>query len=197
MTQVVPGPQANSLTKLRAAARTLFVRDGYHHTRPQDIAREAGVANGTFYLHFKDKREAFLDFAGQAQAELLADYRQRLQGVSQPRERLRTIFNTIIDFAIRHPGVLHAAFFDPLFIAPNDPGAWEMYDRMGYLLDAIVGDSNATDVLGGDFDSRLISHCLCGMFGHAMTYAARHSLPRDQVIEELLAFLDRALPLGQ
>ena len=197
MTQVAPRPQAGSLEKLRAAARTLFVREGYHHTRPQDIARLAGVANGTFYLHFKDKREAYLDFAGQAQAELLEDYRARLQGIDRPRERLRTIFNTIIDFAIRHPGVLHAAFFDPLLIAPNDPAAWQMYDRMGHLLDAIVGDSNAAEVLGGDFDPQLISHCLCGMFGHAMTYAARHQLPREQVIEELLAFLDRALPLGQ
>lgn len=53
--------RTSSLEKLRQGASKLFVEEGYHNTRPQDIAREAGVANGTFYLHFRDKKEAFLD----------------------------------------------------------------------------------------------------------------------------------------
>lgn len=196
MPQVAQRTQPSSLERLRGAARILFVRDGYHHTRPQDIAREAGVANGTFYLHFRDKREAFLDFAAQAQEELLEQYRVRLEGVSQPRERLRTIFNTIVDFGTRHPGVLHAAFFDPVLIAPNDPGAWQMYDRMGHLLSAVVKDSNASELLGKRYDLELISHALCGMFGHAMTYAMRKGVSREKVIDELLMFIDQALELG-
>ena len=51
----------SSLEKLRQGARKLFVEQGYPNTRPQDIARESGVANGTFYIHFADKKEAFLD----------------------------------------------------------------------------------------------------------------------------------------
>ena len=189
--------QSHSLERLRTAARTLFVRDGYHHTRPQDIAREAGVASGTFYLHFKDKQDAFLDFAAQAQEELLEQYRVRLEGVTQPRERLRTIFNTIIDFGSSHPDVLHAAFFDPVLIAPKNPEAWQMYDRMGHLLAAVVSDSNIAKSLGQRYDLELISHALCGMFGHAMTYAMRKHVPRDKVIDELLMFIDQALDLGR
>jgi AcrR family transcriptional regulator len=45
-----------ALERLRLAARELFVEVGYHETRPQNIARLAGVANGTFYLHFADKQ---------------------------------------------------------------------------------------------------------------------------------------------
>lgn len=196
MTQTVVKPQTSTLTRLRSAARTLFVRDGYHHTRPQDIVREAGVANGTFYLHFKDKRGAFLDFAAEAQNELLAEYRTRLEGVTHPPQRLRIIFDTVVDFGTRNPGVLHAAFLDPVLIAPDDPDAWRMYDRMGHLLNAVINDSDAAQFLGGTFDLELISHALCGMFGHAMTYAARKKLSGDEVIDELMAFIDRALPLG-
>ncbi len=57
--------------KLLDAARRLFVDNGYDATRPQDIARAAGVANGTFYLHFQDKEAVFLAFAEQAQDELV------------------------------------------------------------------------------------------------------------------------------
>lgn len=195
MTQTATRSQPNSLARLRKAARLLFVRDGYHHTRPQDIVRQAGVANGTFYLHYKDKREAFLDFAAQAQNELLEHYRARLEGVAEPRERLRAIFDAVVDFGSRNPGVLHAAFLDPVLIAPDDPGAWRMYDRMGHLLAAVVNDADMVALLGRQFDLELISHALCGMFGHAMTYATRKQLSRDEVIDELMAFIDRALPL--
>ena len=47
-----------TLDRLRLAARELFVELGYHETRPQDIARRASVANGTFYLHFADKQQS-------------------------------------------------------------------------------------------------------------------------------------------
>lgn len=43
-----------------AAARTIFSERGYHETTVEDITRAAGVAKGTFYLYFQEKREIFL-----------------------------------------------------------------------------------------------------------------------------------------
>lgn len=40
-----------------AAAREVFWRQGYTPTRVADIVKEAGVAHGTFYVHFKSKEE--------------------------------------------------------------------------------------------------------------------------------------------
>src|SRR5271169_3016058 len=45
---------------LEAAAR-IFNSDGYHGTDSNRIAREAGYAPGTFYVHFADKLAIFLD----------------------------------------------------------------------------------------------------------------------------------------
>ena len=55
-----------SLSKIKSAARKLFVERGYDATRPQDIAREAGLGHGTFYLHYPDKRACFLAFVEEA-----------------------------------------------------------------------------------------------------------------------------------
>lgn len=183
----------SSLDRLRIAARTLFARDGYHATRPQDIVREAGVANGTFYLHFKDKREAFLDFSSQAQEELLALYRERLDGLRDPAARWRAVFDAVIDFGRRNPGVLHAAFFDPVFIDPDNPDAWRMYDRMGHLVQLVIGDETALAELAETYDVELVSHALCGALRYAMIYAARKKMPRERLINELSRFMDRAL----
>src|SRR5205809_6208347 len=72
-----------SLARLKAAARKLFVERGYDATRPQDIARAAGLGHGTFYLHYPDKRACFLAFIAEARREL-DDYLQsrRAQGAN-------------------------------------------------------------------------------------------------------------------
>ena len=38
-----------------------FADYGFYGMKIAAVARDAGVANGTFYLHFKDKTELFLE----------------------------------------------------------------------------------------------------------------------------------------
>ncbi len=180
-----------SLDKLRLGARKLFAEQGYHNTRPQDIARISGVASGTFYIHFSDKKAAFLDFAEQAQADLLDAYTQNLKGITVRRERWKVICNTVVEFAIENPGVLQAAFLDPVFIAPDDEKAWALYDRLGHFVDMAIVDSDSS--IAPDFDTQLISHALCGMLRHAMVYAARKKMDREKMIDDLSLFIDRGL----
>ena len=185
--------KAGSLQRLRQAARALFVEVGYHATRPQDIAKRAGVANGTFYLHFADKQQAFLDFSRQAQDELLGELHNRVNAVTGRLQRWRVICGTVIDFESDHPGVLQAAFLDPVFISPKDPQAWQMYDRLGHLLSLVLADESSST----DMDLALISHGLCGMLRHAMIYAGRNGLDREQLIDDLSRFIDRGLSRPQ
>lgn len=178
-----------TLDRLRQAARELFVDLGYHETRPQDIAKRAGVASGTFYLHFADKQQAFLDFAEQAQNELLGLMSVRLQSVSGSRARWRATCGAIIDFGEENPGLLPAAFIDPVFVAPNDDNAWRMYDRLGHLVSVTLKN----EVRVEQFDYELISHGLCGLLRHAIIYASRRDLDRNKMIEDLSRFIDRGL----
>lgn len=189
-----PALKVATLDRLRLAARELFVERGYHETRPQDIARLAGVANGTFYLHFTDKQQAFLDFAEQAQNELLDVMSDRLQEISGSRARWRVTCGAVVDFGAEHPGLLQAAFLDPVFIAPRDDNAWGMYDRLGHLVSLTVSNNQSSDSTGGqqdEFDYELISHGLCGLLRHAMIYAGRRDLNKEKMIEDLSLFIDR------
>ena len=45
--------------QILAAALRAFVKGGYHGTHVSQIVAEAGVARGTFYLHFQSKHEVF------------------------------------------------------------------------------------------------------------------------------------------
>jgi len=46
--------------KIMDAAMRLFSEKGFHRTNTKEIAREAGVATGSFYAYFKNKKSVFL-----------------------------------------------------------------------------------------------------------------------------------------
>src|SRR5690242_15891312 len=91
-----------SLAKLKQAARKLFVQRGYDATRPQDIAREAGLGHGTFYLNYPDKRACFLAFVEDAREELDTHLRARRQalGISGAslEQRIASALHAMYDY---------------------------------------------------------------------------------------------------
>lgn len=56
--------------RLVDAGTALFASEGLHGVTSARIARRAGVATGTFYLHFKDKRALFQEIVFAALDEL-------------------------------------------------------------------------------------------------------------------------------
>src|SRR5689334_17106311 len=102
----------DSLGRLKQAARKLFVERGYDATRPQDIARAAGLGHGTFYLHFADKRACFLTFIQDARQELDEQLHARMEPGARLEERIAAMIDTVAHFAENDPGVLRAAMTD-------------------------------------------------------------------------------------
>ena len=75
---------------LRAATR-VFARNGYFNSKVADIARAAGVADGTVYLYFKSKEEILHSIFDQNMAEAIAAGRKLIAKLRDPREKLRRI----------------------------------------------------------------------------------------------------------
>jgi len=59
-------------------AAALLVRWGFRKTTVDDVARAAGVAKGTIYLHWKDKNELFRAALMRSQEQVNAEVRQRI-----------------------------------------------------------------------------------------------------------------------
>ncbi|MDP9001704.1 MAG: TetR/AcrR family transcriptional regulator, partial [Myxococcota bacterium] len=51
-------------------ARDVFARRGYHNAKIEDIVTAAGIARGTFYLYFEDKRSIFEEIVDRTIARL-------------------------------------------------------------------------------------------------------------------------------
>ncbi|HKX29229.1 MAG TPA: TetR/AcrR family transcriptional regulator [Blastocatellia bacterium] len=72
---------------LRAAAK-VFAQSGYFNAKVTDVARSAGVADGTVYLYFKNKDDLLTSIFGWAMEEFLRRARAEIAEVSDPREKL-------------------------------------------------------------------------------------------------------------
>ncbi|GAC1355818.1 MAG: helix-turn-helix domain-containing protein [Ktedonobacteraceae bacterium] len=69
--------EARSERILEAAAE-LIVRWGYKKTTVDDIAKQAGVAKGTIYLHWKTREELFKAVLIHEELKLMEDLKQRI-----------------------------------------------------------------------------------------------------------------------
>ena len=84
-------PIADKRSAILKAATTVFANNGYFNSKVADIARAAGVADGTVYLYFKSKEEILHSIFNQSVGEAIAEGKQQLQQISDPREKLRRI----------------------------------------------------------------------------------------------------------
>jgi len=73
------------------AAITVFAHNGYFNSKVADIAREAGVADGTVYLYFKSKEEILHSIFDRSVDDALAAARKQIELITDPRDKLRRI----------------------------------------------------------------------------------------------------------
>lgn len=78
-------------TAILRAATHVFARNGYFNSKVADIAREAGVADGTVYLYFKNKDDVLISLVNQMMDEFISAGRERIAKLKDPRDKIRTI----------------------------------------------------------------------------------------------------------
>ena len=103
------------------AAMTCFLDQGYHATKMQDVARQAGMAKGTLYLYFQSKEEMLLALL----QRYFDDIRARIGMIPAPR----TLDQFMMGLRLTMPADRLAAtrlFFDVLGPGFQDPRAAEI-----------------------------------------------------------------------
>jgi len=108
------GTPEQTRARLVTAAGEIFNRVGYHGTDSNRIANEAGYATGTFYKHFKDKREAFLAVYEAWVTSEWSAVDAELSAGRNPEETARRLVKLSIDFHTKWRG-LRASLIELVF----------------------------------------------------------------------------------
>lgn len=83
-----PGDKRDRILK---AAIRVFARKGFYATRVSEIAKAAGVADGTIYLYFKNKDDVLISLFEERIGRLIAELRGIATGPGTVAERLSRI----------------------------------------------------------------------------------------------------------
>jgi AcrR family transcriptional regulator len=185
--------KSESLVRLKQAARKLFVERGYDATRPQDIAREAGLGHGTFYLHYPDKRACFLSFVEDARIELDGHLRISRMPGTDLEQRIAATLTAIYEYADSHPGVLRAAMSDERVIDADGVEARPLLMQWGVeWADMLRGEASNGGACAS-YDADIIGHAIVGALHQASWECHRSGRSREEMVKNLTEFLTRAL----
>ena len=188
-TASVPDRRDATRDRLLKAARELFVTRGYHATRPQDVARLAGLGQGTFYLYFPDKKACFVAFVAAARLELQQYVESRLPGAVGLAPFFSALIAAMVDYAAEHPGLLRAAMVDVSTIATDAP---DLSQQWASEWARILENAMRRGAIDTAYDAEILGALLVGTIGGAVSASSRGAA-RDKVITNAVRFLKQAL----
>ena len=70
------------------AAIKVFAKKGFYNSKVADVAREAGIADGTIYLYFKNKDDLLISLFETKVEELLETFKNALKSFNSAKDKL-------------------------------------------------------------------------------------------------------------
>jgi AcrR family transcriptional regulator len=166
--------------RLIEAGTELFARRGLYGVTSAEIARQAGVAAGTFYLHFKDKRELFRKIVFAALAQLRQREDAAAAGSGSRLAELRARYHELLRFAEENRNLVRVLF-----------GRRHEAAHLGEdVLDAIVPglEERLRGGAGPGLHPAVAAQALAAMVSRVLAWwiEAPGRASRDEVVETLL-----------
>jgi len=177
--------------KLLAAAEDAIGERGYDQTSIADITQRAGVAQGTFYIYFADKKAILVELVRELSHSLRQEIAQATAGHTDRLAVERAGLRAFFDFTHRHRN-LYKVVRQAEFV---DEEVYRSYYRRmaeGY----VRGLAQAMDA--GQIrrlDPECLAYCLMGLgdfLGMRWVLWNEEGMP-DDVFESMMAFIRRGL----
>jgi AcrR family transcriptional regulator len=175
-------------TRLKTAGLELFGEKGYENTSIEEIARRSKLAVGSFYQHFRSKRQLLLALMDEL-LEKLSQLNLQPQGATNVRAGLRGLLSRAFSHDLRYLGAYRAwqeaALSDPALVKKQrEIHKWTTARvlRVFQFLQTLPGARQELDVLG-------LARAMDTFFWSLLAQAGRLSKP------ELNQWIDSATHL--
>lgn len=167
MTVVTNFPsETETRTRILQAAQKLFARKGFDGTTTKDLARKAGVAEGTIFRHFANKKAILIELATEGWVEILTDLLTELsematyQAVAQVMRRRMLHMNKNVD-------LMKICFFEAQFHPElRDRIQSEVIAKMTDVAEAFVETAMERGVYR-KMNPKIVARVFVGMFAIA------------------------------
>lgn len=178
--------------KLVDAGETVFGQKGFEQASIADITREAGVALGTFYVYFPDKKALFVEVVDNLGARLRQELGKAVEGISDRLEVEEAGLRAFFSFARRHR-LLYRIVRQSEFV---DPECFRRYYRRiaepyAKGLQAAMDDGRIRRL-----DAETVAFCLMGLadfLGMRFVLWGRRGESEEEVLKTAMAFIRHGL----
>jgi len=176
------------------AARKIFSEKGYHQTSVSDIVNSCGIAQGTFYLYFKSKREIFgalLDeFTGKILGAFFIEGAVEVRTGAQVYERFRFVAQNAARMFLDNIDLARLFLMEA---AAKDPGFEDKVNEFyGVLINGAADNLEMWMERGllRRADPHIIAHCVVGMIERLVVQWISGSIPVDieAMVDEAVKF---------
>ncbi len=190
--------KAERRQQLLGHARDVFAKHGFHTSTVDDIVQSAGVARGTFYLYFEDKRAVFEELVDRFLAKLAmailrvdpADTGRSVE--SQIRENLSRVLDvTLEDRSMAKLLLTGAQGIDPAF----DRKLGSFYGELLKLIEESLKEGRTLGIIVDGAPASLLAVMGLGAFREVLIQIVDRGLNAEQedVVNALFVFLKHGL----
>jgi AcrR family transcriptional regulator len=189
-------PKAERRQQILGAARDLFARRGYHQTTIDDIVDEAGVARGTYYLYYEDKRAVFSDLIDRFSQRLTMAIDRIVTGDPERSVADQVLANirAILGVCLAERAMTKILFTDAAGIdSAFDRKLATFYDAVVQLLTESLRDGQTLGVVR-DGEPRVLAYLTLGALKELLYQAVTLGLAEesaDRLTEQMYDFLAR------
>jgi AcrR family transcriptional regulator len=177
--------RARTRAELLLAARQVFAQRGYHDASIAEITEQADMAVGTFYLHFRDKDEAFMLVLEQGFRETLEQVKQAVA-----RETSEHTLAVVVRAIFRHAYSQSDLFRVALMAGAQFARMMRVQDAIEEVLTTALDEQ---DLAG--YELPLLVRFLTGMILQGIIWWFDNETPTpDEMADQMLSLLQYGLP---
>ncbi len=173
-------------------AEAVFAEFGYERASVAEITRRAGVAQGTFYVHFADKKAAFLELVDHVNRQVRQASAEAIDGVAPRSEQERAGFSAYFQHVADDPA-LYRIIRQAEFV--DDDAYQQHYRRIAVPYARRLQAAMDAGEVAGDLDPELLAYVLMGIgeFMGQKLVLWEHRIPGDEAFDQLMTFVMRGL----
>ncbi len=161
-----PPSEAQTRVRILQAAQRLFASLGFDGTTTRDLAQAAGVAEGTLFRHFSNKKAILVEVATQGWVEILTDLLTELSEMGSYKAiaqvMRRRMWNMQKNVEIMRVCFLEAQFHPDL----RDRIQSEVIDKMTDVAEAFFQTAMDKGIYR-QMDAKIVAKVFLGMFAVA------------------------------
>lgn len=175
-------------------AKDVFAKKGYHDAKIEDIVAAAGIARGTFYLYFQDKRSLFEDLVSRYIDQIWASV-SRIDPEREVEAQVVANIASVLDVFLDDPKMARVFLVDATSNDVTvDRRVFAFTEHLTEMVEQALGDGQSLGVVHPG-ERRVAAHFLVGGMKSVLLELVRARLPVDRqaVTKELYAFFSRGL----